>query len=198
MTDACERIRTLFTQDIESKIALVDILSEQIAHAGAQLVDCLLADGRVFICGNGGSMANCLHFLTAMQHYFEAERPSLPVISLSGDVSAVTGIANDGQYDHLFSRQIHALGQPNDKLIVLTTTGDAKAILQVVNTARSKGIATIALTGRDGGLLASQLSAGDIELRVPGTYSARIREVHLFILHCFCDLIDRSLFGMIV
>lgn len=197
MTDAGERIRALFTQDIESKISLVDVLSEQIAKAGSQLVDCLLTDGRIFICGNGGSMANCLHFSTAMQHYFEAERPSLPVISLSGDVSAVTGIANDGQFDQVFARQIQALGQPNDKLIVLTTTGHANAILQAVHTARAKGIATIALTGRDGGLLANNLSAGDIELRIPGTYSARIREVHLFILHCFCDLIDRSLFGMV-
>ena len=198
MTDACERIRTLFTQDIESKIALVDILSEQIARAGAQLVDCLLADGRVFICGIGGSMANCLHFSTAMQHYFEAERPSLPVISLSGDVSSLTRMANDGPFDHLFSRQIDALGQPNDKLMVLSTAGNSNSILHAVNTARAKGIATIALTGRDGGLLANQLGAGDIELRVPGAYAARIREVHLFILHCFCDLIDRALFGMIV
>ena len=82
--------------------------------------------------------------------------------------------------------------------MVLSTAGNSNSILHAVNTARAKGIATIALTGRDGGLLANQLGAGDIELRVPGAYAARIREVHLFILHCFCDLIDRALFGMIV
>jgi D-sedoheptulose 7-phosphate isomerase len=195
MTLESERIRTLFAMDIEAKIMLVDTLCDHIARAGLRLVNCLLADGKIFICGNGGSMANCLHFSAAMHHCFEVERPSLPVVSLSADISGLTGIANDGQFDQVFARQIQALGHSNDLLIVLTTTGHANTITQVVNTARAKGIDTIALTGRDGGILANHLGPEDIELRVPGKHSARIREVHLFILHCFCDLIDRSLFG---
>lgn len=195
MTPESERIRTLFAADIEAKIALVDTMSESIAKAGTRLVNCLLADGKIFICGNGGSMANCLHFSTAMRNSFEVERPALPVVCLSGDVSALSGVANDGNFDQVFARQIHALGQSNDVLIILTTTGHSNAMIQVIEAAHTKNIDTVALTGRDGGILANHLGPEDIELRTPGDNAARIREIHLFMLHCFCDLIDRALFG---
>lgn len=193
-----EHVRLLFTQSIEIKIALVDNLSERIAQAGKRLVDCLLADGRIFICGNGGSMANCLHFSTAMYHCFEVERPSLPVINLASDIATLTGIANDGQFEQVFSRKMQALGQSNDMLIVLTATGCGGSLSQVVQTAQSKGIKIIALTGHGNEDLAKNLGDDDIELSVAEGTAARIREIHLFILHCFCDLIDRALFGVLV
>lgn len=195
MIDLNERVRALFTQDIEAKIALVDVVSEVIAKAGQRLVDCLLADGKMFIAGNGGSTANCLHFSAAMLNRFEVERPTLPVVHLMGDVSALTAVAHDGHFDQVFGRHIQALGQPNDVVIVLTTTGHSKSMSHLVSAAHDKHLDVIALTGRDGGSLAGQLRPTDIELRIPGEHAARIRETHLFILHCFCDLIDRSLFG---
>lgn len=194
MIDFNERVRTLFAHDIEGKISLVDILSDFIAQSGQRLVDCLLGDGKIFICGQGGSAANCLHFSTAMLHCFEVERPSLPVINLAGN-GAVAAAMADGHSDQIFAQQIQALGQAGDMVIVLSTAGRSKAISQAISAAHDKQVRVIALTGRDGGGLVNQLNAQDIELRVPGESSARIREMHLFILHCFCDVIDLSLFG---
>lgn len=198
MTQMDERVRHLFTVNIEAKIALVDVVSTIIAKAGLRLVNCLLNNGKIFLCGNGGSAANCLHFSAAMLNRFEVERPPLPVITLTTDMSVLTSVANDSHYEQIFARQIQALGQENDVLIVLTTTGNSNSVLQAVNAANDRGMDTIALNGRDGGLLANHLGPEDIELRVPGDTAAHIREMHLFILHCFCDLIDQSLFGQMV
>lgn len=195
MLDLNERVRTLFTHVIENKISLVDVLSDHIARAGQHLVDCLLADRKIFICGHGGSAANCLHFSTAMLHCFEVERPGLPVVNLAGNGAIAATLPEQGQNDRLFAQQIQALGQAGDLVIVLTTAGRSKALNQVITAAHDKQMRVIALTGRDGGGLANFLISQDIELRVPGESAARIREMHLFILHCFCDVIDRSLFG---
>lgn len=155
----------------------------------------LLRDGKIFICGHGGSAANCLHFSTAMLHYFEVERPSLPVINLAGYGTAPVQGSDGMQWEHIFSQPILALGQAGDVLLVLTTTGKPKSMSHVVRAAHDKQLHVIALTGRDGGGVTNQLNGHDIELRVPGESVAWIREMHLFILHCFCDVIERSLFG---
>lgn len=195
MLELNERVRTLFAQDIEKKIASVDTLSDVIALAAQRLVDCLLADGKIFICGHGGSAANCLHFSTAMLHCFEVERPSLPVINLAGHGAIAANIADSGQFEQIFSQQIQALGQAGDMILVLTTTGKPKSMGCAVRAAHDKQMHVIALTGRDGGGVTNQLSPNDVELRVQGESTAWIREMHLFILHCFCDAIERALFG---
>lgn len=198
MTQMEDRVRHLFGVSIEAKIAVADALSSEIAAAGLRLVNCLLNDGKLFLCGNGGSAANCLHFSMAMNNHFEVERPPLPVIALSNDISTLTAVANEGHYDQVFARQIQALGQEGDVLIALTTTGNSDSVLHAVNAANDRGMDTIALSGRDGGVLYNHLGPEDIELRVLGDTAARIREMHLFILHCFCDLIDQSLFGQML
>ena len=197
MTQA-DRVRQLFGVNIEAKIAMADTMSVEIAAAAQRLVNCLLNDNKIFLCGNGGSAANCLHFSAAMLNHFEVERPPLPVICLANDMPTLTAIANEGHYDQIFARQIQALGQENDVLLTLSTTGNSSSVLNAVNAANEKGIDIIALSGRDGGVLANHLGPEDIELRVPGDSAARIRETHLFILHCFCDLIDQSLFGQML
>ena len=193
-----ERVKHLFEASIEAKIAVADVMSTVIAKAGLRLVNCLLNDGKILLCGNGGSAANCFHFSAAMLNHFEVERPPLPVITLASDMAALTAVAHDGQYDQIFARQIQALGQENDVLIALSTTGNSTSILNAVNAANDRGMDTIALSGRDGGVLANHLGPEDIELRVPGDSAACIRETHLFMLHCFCDLIDQSLFGQML
>ncbi|KTD24089.1 MULTISPECIES: SIS domain-containing protein [Legionella] len=197
MTQMEDRVRQLFGISIEAKIAVADTLSAQIAKAAMRLVNCLLNDGKILVCGSGGSAANCLHFAAAMINHFEVERPPLPVIALT-DIASLTSIANDGHYDQVFARQIQALGQEGDVLLVLSTSGNADCILHAVNAANDRGMDTIALSGRDGGVLANHLGPEDIELRVQGDNATRIREMHLFILHCFCDLIDQSLFGQML
>jgi D-sedoheptulose 7-phosphate isomerase len=192
-----ERVRHLFGVNIESKIAMADTLAPAIAQAAQKLVNCLLNGHKILLCGNGGSAANCLHFSVAMLNHFDVERPPLPVMALVHDMPFMTSMANEGHYEEMFARQIQALGQENDILIVLTTTGNSNSILNAVNAANEKGIDTIALSGRDGGTLSNHLGPEDIELRTAGNTAARIRETHLFVLHCFCDLIDQSLFGQI-
>jgi D-sedoheptulose 7-phosphate isomerase len=193
-----ERVRQLFGNSVEAQMAIAEALSATIAKAGQRLVNCLLNDGKIVLCGNGGSAANCLHFSAAMLNLFEVERPPLPVISLTADMGSLTAIANDSHYDQVFARQIHALGQEGDVLLALTTSGNAGSILNAVNAANDRGMDTIALSGRDGGVLANHLGPEDIELRVVTDSNSRIRETHLFILHCFCDLIDQSLFGQML
>ena len=198
MTQLEDRVRYLFGVNIEAFVAMADTMSVDIAKAAQRLVTCLLNDNKIFLCGNGGSAANCLHFSAAMLNHLDVERPPLPVIALTTDMPALTAISNEGHYDQVFARQIQALGQENDVLIVLSTTGNSNSVLNAVNAANEKGIDTIALSGRDGGVLANHLGPEDVELRVPGDTAARIRETHLFILHCFCDLIDQSLFGQML
>lgn len=190
-----ERVRHLFGVSIESKLAIADSLSPVIAHAGQCLANCLLNDGKILICGHGGSAANCLHFSTSLLNHFEVERPSLPVLALCTDGAVMTGVSNEGHAEQMFSRQIRALGQEGDVLIALTTSGNSNGILHAVDAANERGMDTIVLNGRDGGVLANHLGPEDIEMRIPGDTSSRILEVHLFILHCFCDLIDQQLFG---
>ena len=198
MTQIEDRVRHLFGVSIEAKIAAADALSPVIASAGLRLVNCLLNDGRIFLCGNGGSAANGMHFSAAMLNHFDVERPPLPVITLSADVSVLTALANEGHYDQVFARQIQALGQEGDVLLALSSSGNSDNVLHAVHAAHDRGMDTIALSGRDGGVLANHLGPEDIEVRVLGDTSAQIRETHLFILHCFCDLIDQSLFGQML
>lgn len=193
-----ERVRHLFGLQIETKIAMADALSDSIARAGQRLVNCLLSEGKILICGNGGSSANCMHFSSAMLNHFEVERPSLPVFNLSSDPICMSSFANEHHYSQVFARQIQALGQERDVLLLLTTSGNSDSLLQALQAANERGMDTIALSGRDGGVLANHLGPEDIELRIISDNAARIRELHLFILHCFCDLIDQSLFSQVL
>ncbi|MBA4695960.1 MAG: SIS domain-containing protein [Legionella sp.] len=193
-----ERVRQLFAISIETKLAAADSLSAQIAKAAQRLVNCLLSDRKILLCGNGGSAANCLHFSTAMIHHFEVERPPLPVIALATDVTILTSIATDSHADQVFARQVQALGQEGDILMVLSTSGNGNNLLNAVHAANDRGMDMVALTGGDGGILTNHLGPEDFELRVYADNATRIREMHLFILHCFCDLIDQSLFGQML
>lgn len=193
-----ERVHYLFGASIETKIAAADTLSSGIAKASSRLVQCLLAEGKLLIAGNGGSSANCMHFASSLLNHFDVERPSLPVINLCSDASNISSFADENHFGQIFSRQIQALGQTQDVLILLTTSGQSDSMLQALQSATDKGLDTIVLSGRDGGLLAGHLGPEDIEIRVKADSAARIREMHLFILHCFCDLIDQSLFGQVL
>ncbi|MEO1926562.1 MAG: SIS domain-containing protein, partial [Gammaproteobacteria bacterium] len=115
--------------------------------------------------------------------------------ALTTDTSTITSIANDYHFDEIFAKQIRALGQAGDILLVYSTSGHSANIISAIQTAHDKELTVIALTGKDGGKLSSVLNETDIEIRVPSNSTARIQEVHLLITHCFCDLIDQQLFG---
>ena len=189
------RIETIFTNSIAVKQRTFDSIAEQIALAGDKLVQSLLNEGKIMACGNGGSAADSQHFTSELINRFEAERPALPAIALTTDSSTITSIANDYQYDDIFARQIHALGRENDILLAISTSGQSNSIVQAIEAAHERDMSVIALTGKNGGLVAKSLSDDDIELRVPSEQTARIQESHITIIHALCDLIDHQLFG---
>ncbi len=170
-------------------------LCELIAFASQRIVDALVNDKKILTCGNGGSACDAQHFSSEMLNRFERERPSLPAIALTTDTSTLTSIANDYHFDEVFAKQLRALGQSGDILLAYSTSGNSANIVKAVNVAHEKDMLVIALTGKDGGILAGAMNEADIEIRVPSDSTARIQEVHLLISHCLCDLIDHQLFG---
>ena len=126
-----------------------------------------------------------------MLNRFEMERPSLPTIALNTDTSTLTSIANDYHYDQVFAKQIQGLGQPQDVLLVITSSGNSVNLIKAVAAAHQRSMRCIALNGRDGGELSQHLADADIDIIVAGPSTARIQEVHGIIIHCFCDLIDQ-------
>ncbi|MCN4143890.1 MAG: phosphoheptose isomerase [Thiohalomonas sp.] len=189
------RIEKIFADSIAVKQKTFESIAQQISLAGDLMVQSLLSEGKIMACGNGGSAADSQHFTSELINRFEAERPALPAIALTTDSSAITSIANDYQYDEIFSRQIHALGREPDILLAISTSGQSNSIVQAVEAAHEREISVIALTGKNGGQVARHLSGNDIELRVPAEQTARIQEAHISIIHALCDLIDHQLFG---
>lgn len=190
-----DRVQQQFGQHIESMIALADGFSAVISKAAQYLVDSLLNDGKIMIGAKGASAANALHFSTALLSRYDVERPALPAINLSGHLSSSGEGQQESTPDSLISRQIIALGQPQDRLVLLTTNAHAPSILSALDAAHEREVPVILLSGQDSGLLKDQLHSGDLEIRVPSHHPARIREMHLFILHSFCHVIEYALFG---
>lgn len=195
MTHILDRIKHHFSESIQTKINAADSISESIAAACERVVQCLLDGHKIMSCGNGGSACDAMHFSGEMLNRFKHERPSLPAIALTADVSTITSIANDYSYHEIFAKQLRALAQPGDLLLAISTSGNSANILTTIKAAHDRNINVIALTGNDGGKIAELLKEGDIEVRVPATETARIQETHLLIIHCICDVIDYQLFG---
>jgi len=189
------RIDELFNASIQAKQDSKEVLPQMIASAGEAMVQCLLNNGKMLSCGNGGSAGDAQHFSSEMLNRFERERPALPAIALSTDTSTLTSIANDYSYNEIFSKQIRALGQPGDVLLAVTTSGNSANIIQAIQAAHDRDVRVVAMTGKDGGDVANLLHPDDIEIRVPSNSTARIQEVHLLVIHALCDLIDSQLFG---
>ena len=189
-----EHIKESFTESIQIQIAAAEALPDHIMHASQAMVSTLLNGNKVLCCGNGGSASNSQQFASCLLNRFETERPSLPAMALTADTSTLTAIANDYNYDEIFSKQVRALGQPGDILLAISTSGNSQDILKAMEAAVSRDMTIIALTGMDGGVMAGLLGESDVEIRIPSHRVARIQEVHLVTLHCICDLVDQVLF----
>ena len=190
-----QRITDLIDSNIELALKCREELPPYIAHAGEQLVHCLLSDRKILSCGNGGSALAAQHFVSRMLNRFERERPALPAIALSSDSNAITAIANDYSFNEVFSKPIRALGQEGDILLAISTSGTSANTVQAVQAAHDRNMQVVALTAKDGGDVTRLLHQNDVEIRVPTTSSARAQEFHLLVVHALCDLIDRQIFG---
>lgn len=186
------RVRRHFDESIATKQASVE-LAPAIAAAAATMTRCLLEDGKILSCGNGGSAADAQHFSSELLNRFELERPGLPAVALTTDSSTLTSIGNDYAFIEIFAKQVRALGQPADVLLAISTSGNSENVVRAIYAAHERGLKVVALTGRDGGAIAGLLADGDIEIRVPAERTCRIQEVHLLVIHCLCDLIDAEL-----
>ena len=194
--DLLSRISENFSESAHLKLQSMDALAAPIAEAAERMVQCLKHDGKILACGNGGSAADCQHFAAELLNRFEMERPSLAAMSLTTDTSTLTSIANDYDFDQVFSKQVRALGQKNDLLLAISTSGNSKNVLAAVEAAHEGGMDVVALSGRNGGQMTEILQPGDIHICVPAQSTARIQEVHLLSLHCICDAIDCLLLGV--
>ena len=189
------RIERHFVASLEAKQRTLAAMGPRIVQAAELLAERLGRGHKILVCGNGGSAADAQHFAAELVNRFEIERPGLAAIALTTDSSALTSIANDYAFEQIFARQVRALGRPGDVLLAISTSGHSPNVLVAIDAARELGMATLALTGRDGGRMAEQLGGEDIEIRAVASATARIQETHILIIHCLCDMVDWLLFG---
>ena len=190
-----ERVNGHFLESMAAKQLAMEVLPGTIAQAAESMVACLMNEGKVLACGNGGSAADAQHFAAEMVGRFEKERPGLAALSLATDSSALTAIGNDYDFDMIFSKQVRALGQTGDILLAISTSGNSANVIEAIHSAHERQMTVIAFTGKDGGQIGELLTSEDILLNVPVYRTARIQEVHILMIHALCDAIDYMLLG---
>jgi D-sedoheptulose 7-phosphate isomerase len=195
MSDLYEIIQGHFQDSIATKIESADLMTPLLIEASERIVACLMMEGKVLVCGNGGSAANAQHFAAKMVGRFEKERPGLAAISLGTDSSILTAIANDYDFDMVYSKQVRAIGHSEDILLVFSTSGDSQNVIQAIYAAHERNMVVIAMNGKGGGQIGELLAPEDIHFCVPSSRTARIQEVHILLVHALCDAIDYTLLG---
>jgi D-sedoheptulose 7-phosphate isomerase len=149
--------------------------------------DVLASGGKILACGNGGSASDAQHFVAELVGRYRDERPALAALALNSDGAVLTCLANDYDYDRVFARQVEALGRPGDLLLGISTSGRSPSVVQALETARSRGLKTAALLGRDGG---PALAHADLPIVVADDETARIQEGHALLIHLLCEGLD--------
>jgi DnaA initiator-associating protein len=186
-----EHIRQLFSENIQTMIATGEALAGPIESAALTIVQALINDRKVLCAGEGAANALSGHFARLLLDQFETERPCLPACALSNDCS---GLVHLSQQQDFLARQVRALGQEGDILLVLSLSGDENSLIRAVEAALTKDMTVIALTVDNNGELSGLLGNTDVELRVPAHRPARVYECYAFLLHCVVELIDNTLF----
>lgn len=193
--DLTSRIHKQFDDSLQTKQQSREVLTQPLNDAAALMVNCLRNDGKILACGNGGSAADAQHFAAELINRFEMERPELAAVALTTDSSVLTSIANDYDYNQIFSKQVRGLGRKGDVLLAISTSGNSPNVVAAISAAHERNMQVVVLTGRDGGKMSAMLKPGDINICVPSQVTARTQEVHLLCLHCICDGIDHTMFG---
>ncbi|HRL02956.1 MAG TPA: phosphoheptose isomerase, partial [Vitreoscilla sp.] len=190
-----DRVFDHFAESIKAKQDNQELLAEATAAAIELMFAALVNDGKVLACGNGGSAADAQHFAAELVGRFEMERMGLAGIALTTDTSALTAIANDYDFNRVFSKQVEALGRSGDVLLAISTSGNSANIIAAIEAAHEHDMRVVALTGKDGGQIAHILQDQDILLNVAHQRTARIQEIHILLIHAICDGIDQLLMG---
>jgi D-sedoheptulose 7-phosphate isomerase len=179
-------------QSAELTNRLADELAHDIATAAEWITDCYRSRGKLLVFGNGGSAADAQHLAAELTCRLRLERPPLAAIALTTNTSVLTAQANDHGFETVFSRQVEALARPGDVAVALSCSGSSANVVQAIERARSIGLKTIALTGREGGDL---VRLSDLALLVPSTHTQRIQEAHMTIGHILCELVEQAVFA---
>jgi D-sedoheptulose 7-phosphate isomerase len=185
MDSVAEQLETLVStlQQFRPHAAAVE-------QAGKKLAACLAGGGKIMTCGNGGSACDAMHLSEELVGRFDQNRRSLAALCLSADASLMTCIANDFGYEAVFARQVEGLGRPGDALVVFSTSGNSGNLVAALQMAKERGVFTINVLGKTGGKCKG---LADLEIIVPSQITARIQEVHTFILHTWLTLIETEL-----
>lgn len=183
--------RTSFEMSAQLKRATIESCAEPIVDAGEALIEALDAGAKVLSFGNGGSAADAQHFAAELAGRFVHERPALPALALVANVSDLTAIGNDYGFEQVFARLVEAHGRSGDVAVAISTSGNSLNVNTAVVEARSRGLHTIALTGKGGGKLAS---LADTVICIPSDETPRIQESHIAVCHVLCELVDAVLF----
>lgn len=163
---------------------------KQIQEAAMLIVNTFKQGGKVLSCGNGGSHCDAMHFAEELTGRFRENRPALPAIAIS-DVSHVSCVGNDFGFDSIFSRYVEGVGQKNDVLLGISTSGNSTNVIKAIHAAKAKGMKVIALTGKDGGQIHG---LADVEISVPHFgYADRIQEIHIKVIHILIMLIEKEM-----
>lgn len=186
-------MRAVIREHMESSIAakrrVLEDLLPVIESAGQAIVAAVRAGNKVLFFGNGGSASDAQHLAAEFVGRYETERRALPSIALTTDTSILTAVGNDYSFDRIFSRQVEALGNPGDIAFGISTSGNSKNVNQAILAAKTRGLKTVALTGRSGGELAK---IADIAIVIPVERTAHIQECHIAIGHVLCRLVDEA------
>ena len=187
------QVRSYLAESAEVKRITAAACAEGIASAADVIAEAFRSGGKLLLCGNGGSAADCQHmaaeFVSRLTKDFE--RPGLPAIALTTDTSFLTAYTNDSGYEGVFARQVQALGRARDVLLGISTSGNSANVIQAMELARDLGLKSVALTGA-GGRLAK---LADVAIAVPCEDTQHIQEAHLAIEHLLCLLVEQALFG---
>lgn len=186
-------MKSLLLQNIEEHRRLLDrlhALDAPVQAAAEAIAGSLAAGHKLMLCGNGGSAADCQHIASELTGRFVKDRRPLAAIALTTDSSALTCIANDYAFDEVFSRQLMGIGRAGDCLLAISTSGRSANVLKAVQAARTHGIRTVGLLGRDGGPIGALC---EVALVVPGDITARVQEMHLLIGHTLCGMVEGAL-----
>ncbi|UKL13496.1 D-sedoheptulose-7-phosphate isomerase [Dissulfurimicrobium hydrothermale] len=170
----------------------VIVNSPKLIELGGWVSSAFENGGKLLLCGNGGSAADSQHIAAEFINRFRLERNPLPAIALTTDTSVITSISNDYGFNYVFSKQIEALASPKDVVIGISTSGNSQNIIFAMDTARIKGAKTVAFTGKGGGKMPAH---ADLVITVSSSDTPRIQEVHIFIGHLLCDIVEQEMFG---
>ena len=187
-----ERIKEMIKESINVFSNVSEENSNEIRNSVDMILECLKNGNKIILAGNGGSATQASHIGAEFSGRYKLERRGLPAVALTTDLAAVTAIGNDYGFEHIFERQLEALGKTNDVLIVLSTSGNSKNINNAIRKAKEMGIKIISLIGKDGG---EQKGNSNIEMIVPSKNVPKIQEAHLAILHIICEIVEEKMFG---